>query len=157
MFDSDLAALYEVQTRVLNQAVRRNLERFPEDFAFQMSKEELKDWMSQVVISNSGAKMGLRKPPYVFTQEGVAMLSGVLRSPKAVQMSIAIVRAFIRMRELIAANKEFSERIGKLEQGQDRVASVIEVLVDDIDRLEVEVKQMKALPKARKKQIGFQA
>lgn len=156
MFDSDIAALYEVPTKVLNQAVRRNLERFPEDFAFQMTKGEMENWRSQIVTSNSAAKMGLRRPPFVFTQEGVAMLSGVLRSPKAVQMSIAIVRAFIRMRKMIAANREFADRIEKLEGGQNRVASVIEVIVEDIDRLDVEIQQMKALPKKSKRRIGFQ-
>lgn len=80
MFDSDLAALYEVPTKALNQAVRRNIERFPDDFAFLLSKEDLEKWRSQIVTSNSSAKMGLRRPPYAFTQEGVAMLSAVLRS-----------------------------------------------------------------------------
>ena len=86
--DRDLAELYEVPTRALNQAVRRNIERFPEDFAFLLSKAELENWRSQIVTSNSSAKMGLRRPPYAFTQEGVAMLSAVLRSSRAVQMSI---------------------------------------------------------------------
>jgi hypothetical protein len=108
MLDRDLADVYEVPTRVLNQAVRRNIERFPEDFAFVLSKSkaELENWRSQIVISNSSAKMGLRRPPYAFTREGVAMLSAVLRSDRAVQMSIAIIRSFIRMRELMAANKD---------------------------------------------------
>jgi hypothetical protein len=79
MLDRDLAELYEVPTRVLNQAVRRNIERFPEDFAFLLTKAELENWRSQIVTSNSSAKMGLRRPPYAFTQEGVAMLSAVLR------------------------------------------------------------------------------
>jgi hypothetical protein len=87
MIDSDLAELYEVPTRVLNQAVRRNIERFPEDFASRLSKVEMENWRSQVVTSNSSAKMGLRRPPYAFTQEGVAMLSAVLRSSRAVQKS----------------------------------------------------------------------
>src|SRR5262245_10928656 len=83
MFDADLAALYGVPTKVLNQAVKRGSERFPEDFMFQLSKEELENWRSQFVTSNPSAKMGLRRPPYAFTQEGVAMLSAVLRSPRA--------------------------------------------------------------------------
>src|SRR6266699_1713809 len=87
MLDRDLAELYEVPTRVHNQAVRRNIERFPEDFAFLLSKAELENWRSQIVTSNAAAKMGLRRPPYAFTQEGVAMLSAVLRSGRAVQMS----------------------------------------------------------------------
>jgi len=87
MFDADLAQLYEVPTRALNQAVRRNVERFPEDFAFQLSKAEVDNWRSQCVTSNPTAKMGLRRSPLVFMQEGVAMLSSVLRSERAVQMS----------------------------------------------------------------------
>jgi ORF6N domain len=96
MLDRDLATLYEVPTRV---AVRRNIERFPEDFACLLSKPELANWRSQIVTSNLSAKMGLRRPPYAFTQEGVAMLSAVLRSGRAVQMSINIVRAFVRLRQ----------------------------------------------------------
>jgi hypothetical protein len=88
MVDADLARLYEVPTKAFNQAVKRNMERFPEDFAFQLSKAELEQWRSQIVTSNPSAKMGLRRPPFVFTQEGVAMLSSVLRSDRAVQMSI---------------------------------------------------------------------
>lgn len=82
MFDADLAALYEVPTKALNQALRRNVDRFPEDFAFQLSKEELENWRSQIVTSNASVKMGLRRPPYLFTQEGIAMLSSVLRSER---------------------------------------------------------------------------
>src|SRR5690348_8325474 len=101
MFDADLAALYGVTTSALNQAVRRNIKRFPGDFAFQLSKEELANWRSQIVTSNPATKMGLRRPPYVFTELGVAMLSSVLRSERAVQMNILIMRAFVRLRELI--------------------------------------------------------
>jgi hypothetical protein len=104
MLDADLAALYEVPTKALNQALRRNLERFPEDFAFRLSKDDLKNWRSQIVTSNPSARMGLRRPPYAFTQEGIAMLSSVLRSERAIQMNIAIMRAFVRLRELMAAS-----------------------------------------------------
>ena len=155
MLDSDLAALYEVPTRALNQAVRRNLERFPADFAFQLSKDELENWRSQIVTSNPSARMGLRRPPYAFTQEGVAMLSAVLRSHRAVQMSIFIIRAFIRLREIVAHNKDIAARVEKLERGHGSTSSVIEVLVEDIDRLAHEVKGMKALPPVTKRKIGF--
>jgi len=155
MVDADLATLYEVPTGALNQAVRRNLERFPEDFAFRLSKAEFEDWKSQSVISDPSAKMGLRQAPFVFTQEGVAMLSAVLRSDRAVQMSIAIVRTFVRMRELMAANKEIAARVEKLERSHDRTASVIEVLVEDIDRMAREVKDMKAITPVTKRRIGF--
>ena len=90
MIDRDLAELYGVETRVLNQAVRRNLKRFPEDFMFQMTANEFKDWKSQIVISNS-EKMGLRKPPLVFTEHGVAMLSSVLNSERAIMVNIQII------------------------------------------------------------------
>jgi phage regulator Rha-like protein len=155
MLDRDLAELYEVPTRVLNQAVRRNIERFPEDFAFQLSKAELENWRSQIVTSNLSAKMGLRRPPYAFTQEGVAMLSAVLRSGRAVQMSIDIIRAFVRMRELIASNKDIAARVQELERSHDRSSSVIEILVEDIDRLAHEVEEMKALPPVAKRKIGY--
>jgi hypothetical protein len=92
MIDSDLAALYGVATRVLVQAVKRNIVRFPDDFMLQLSKEKLDSWRSQIVISNPGAKKGLRYAPYAFTEHGVAMLSSVLRSKKAVEANIAIVR-----------------------------------------------------------------
>ncbi len=155
MFDSDLAALYEVPTRALNQAVRRNLDRFPADFAFQLSKDELKNWRSQIVTSKPSARMGLRRPPYAFTQEGVAMLSAVLRSPRAVQTSIFIIRAFIRLREIVAHNKDIAARVEKLERGHERTSSVIEILVEDIDRMAREVKSMQALPPPRKRRVGF--
>jgi phage regulator Rha-like protein len=155
MVDADLATLYGVQTGALNQAVRRNIARFPEDFAFRLSKTEFENWKSQSVISNPSAKMALRQAPFVFTQEGVAMLSAVLRSDRAVQMSIAIVRTFVRMRELMAANKEIAARVEKLERGHDRTASVIEVLIEDIDRLARDVKDLKALPPVTKRRIGF--
>jgi hypothetical protein len=155
LLDADLAGLYGVATKVFNQAVQRNLDRFPEDFMFQLSKAELKNWRSQFVTTNPSAKMGLRRQPYAFTEHGVVMLCSVLRSSRAVQMNILIVRAFVRLREIIAANKDLATRIEKLERGHHRTASVIEVLVEDIDRLAREVKQMKALPPTPKRRIGF--
>jgi hypothetical protein len=156
MFDADLAALYEVPTRALNQALRRNLERFPEDFAFQLSRKELENWRSRIVTSNPTAKMALRRPPYAFTQEGVAMLSSVLRSQRAVQMNIAIMRAFVRLRELMTAHKDIAVRIEKLERGQQRTASVIEVLVEDIDRLGRKTEQIKSRePPYTRRRIGY--
>ena len=101
--------------------------------------------------------MGLRRPPYAFTQEGVAMLSAVLRSPRAVQTSIAIIRAFIKLREIIAHHQDIAERIAKLERGHECTASVIEILVEDIDSLASEVKQRKALPEPKKRRIGFKS
>jgi hypothetical protein len=156
ILDADLAALYEVPTKVLNQAMRRNIERFPDDFAFQLSKEDLENWRSQIVTSNSSAKMGLRRPPFAFTQEGVAMPSSVLRSERAIQMNIAIMRAFVRLRELMAAHKDIAARVEKLERGQVRAASVIEVLVEDIDRLGRKVGQIKSTePPYARCRIGY--
>src|SRR5208283_4994192 len=106
-------------------------------------------------ISNAG-RGGRRYLPFAFTEHGVVMLSSVLKSQRAVQMNILVTRAFVRLREIVASNKELATRIEKLERGHDRTASVIEVLVEDIDRLAVEVKQMKALPSVPKRRIGFQ-
>jgi len=99
--------------------------------------------------------MGLRRPPYAFTQEGVAMLSVVLRSKQAIQVSIAIVRTFIRVRQILEQNRDIAARVEKLEGKHDRAASVIEILVEDIERLAAEVKDMKALPPVTKRRIGF--
>jgi hypothetical protein len=127
MFDSDLAKLYGVETRVLNK------ERFPEDFMFQINKEEFKIWKSQIVISKS-KKMGLRKLPLVFTEEGVAMLSSVLKSDKAIQINIQIIRTFSKIREMVSSNKELREKIEKLErkyEGHDKkFAAVFDAMRD---------------------------
>jgi hypothetical protein len=93
MLDSDLASLYGVETKVLNQAVKRNLDRFPEDFMFQLSSEEFENWRSQIVTSNPAARMGLRRKPYAFTEQGVAMLSSVLRNSRAVAVTASLFRA----------------------------------------------------------------
>lgn len=112
MLDSDLASLYEVETRVLNQAVKRNIERFPSHFMFQLSNEEYNNLISQNVISKWG---GTRKLPYVFTEQGVAMLSSVLRSKKAIQVNIQIMDTFVQMRKWAIENKEISQRLSDLE------------------------------------------
>jgi hypothetical protein len=106
ILDSDLAELYQVETRVLIQAVKRNLERFPEDFMLRLTKEEEQSLRSQFVISNSGGRGGRRYLPYIFTEHGVAILSSVLSSKRAVQMNILIIRAFVRLREILATHKE---------------------------------------------------
>ena len=119
MLDSDLAFLYGVETRVLMQSVRRNLERFPEDFMFEMSKEELENWRSQFVSSNSSLKMGLRRPPYVFTEQGVAMLSSVLHSFRAIQINIEIMRMFTRLRRMVNRTRMLEKRLDELEDRYD--------------------------------------
>ncbi len=146
MIDSDLAALYQVQTSNLNKAVKRNIDRFPEDFMFQLTEQEASDLTFHNGISRWG---GRRTLPYAFTEHGVAMLSAVLHSKRAVQTSVMIVRAFVRMRELVAANKELAVRVEKLERGHERTGSVIEVLVEDIDRLAGEVQEMRRFPRRR--------
>ncbi len=124
MFDRDLAELYGVETRILNRAVRRNIDRFPADFMFQLNKQELEIWKSQIGISNR-EKMGLRKTPLVFTEQGVAMLSAVLRSKRAVGVSIAIVRTFVKLREIIATNKQLQIKIEKMENAYSENFKVI--------------------------------
>lgn len=102
MLDRDLAEMYQVETRVLNQAVKRNIERFPEDFMFQLTDKEMEYWKSQIVMSNS-VNMGVRRKPYAFTELGVAMLSSVLNSKTAIQINIGIMRAFVAVRQLLAS------------------------------------------------------
>ncbi|MDD2782424.1 ORF6N domain-containing protein [Sulfuricurvum sp.] len=115
MLDRDLAELYGVETKVFNQAVKRNSERFPSDFMFQLTKEELENWRSQFVTSNK-EKMGLRRPPYAFTEQGVSMLSAILKSPVAVDMSVKIIRTFVTMRKFIASNALLFQKIDTIEQ-----------------------------------------
>ena len=158
ILDRDLAQAYGVKATALRQQVKRNGERFPEDFMFQLTADEAANLklVSQFVIPTSRRSFG-GFMPYVFTQEGVAMLSSVLRSPRAAQMNIDIMRAFVRLRQLIGNNKDIAARVEKLERSQDQTVSVIEILVEDIDRLGGEVKDMKALPPVTKRRIGFRA
>ena len=117
MLDRDLAELYGVETKHINQAVKRNETRFPKDFMFQLSKEEFENWRSQIVTSNSD-KMGLRRPPYAFTEQGVSMLSAVLKSEIAVDISVKIIRAFIEMRKIINSDNALFYKIDFLEKRQ---------------------------------------
>jgi|WetSurMetagenome_2_1015567.scaffolds.fasta_scaffold00490_21 hypothetical protein len=116
ILDSDLAELYGVETRALVQAVRRNLDRFPSDFAFQLSKEEVDNLRSQSVTSSWG---GRRYPPFAFTEQGVAMLSSVLRSERAINVNIEIMRAFVRLRLLLSENASLSRRLNDIERKYD--------------------------------------
>ena len=125
MLDRDLAELYGVETRVLVQAVKRNLRRFPADFMFQLSKQELENWRSQSVISNPNTKMGLRRRPYAFTEQGVAMLSSVLHSDRAVDVNVAIMRAFVRLREMLATHADLARRLDELERKYDQQFAVV--------------------------------
>ncbi len=123
MLDQDLAELYEVETRVLVQAVKRNRRRFPADFKFQLSKQEFERLRSQFVTSSSWG--GRRHPPYVFTEQGVAMLSSVLRSPRAIDVNIEIMRAFVRLREMVASHKELARKLEELEKKYDAQFQVV--------------------------------
>lgn len=149
MLDSDLAQLYRVPTKVLNQAVRRNLLRFPADFMFQLNDEELKNWRSQTVTSNPGAKMGLRRAPYAFTEHGVAMLSSVLTSERAVALNILIIRAFVRLREYLATHKDLARKLEDVEHTQQEHSVHIEQIYGYIQRL------LEPVPESSKRRIGF--
>ena len=143
MLDADLAGLYGVETRVLVQAVKRNLERFPEDFMFQLSREEFAVLRSQSVTSSD--RGGRRYPPYAFTEQGVAMLSSVLRSQRAVQVNIEIMRAFIRLRQMLASHAELSRKLDALEKKYDaQFKDVFEA-----------IRQLMAPPEQKRRAIGF--
>ena len=152
MLDSDLAVLYEVTTSALNQAVRRNRDRFPEDFMFQLTNAEMENLKSQIVISSWG---GRRSTPFAFTEHGVAMLASVLRSPRAIQTGLAIVRAFIRMRQMLATHADLVARLERLEGNQERTTAVLEALIADIDQLAAEIESVRALPVGADYEIGF--
>jgi hypothetical protein len=149
MLDQDLATLYAVETRALVQAVKRNLERFPTDFMFQLSAEELAQWRSQIVMSNPGARMGLRRPPYAFTEHGALQLASVLNSSRAVEMSIVVVRAFVRLRELLATHRDLAAKLKKIERRLDMSDEAIAELYAMIRRL------MQPPPEPPKRRIGF--
>lgn len=137
MIDRDLAEMYGVQTKALNQAVKRNIERFPEDFMFQLTTEETQNWKSQIVTTNS-IKMGLRRNPYAFTELGVAMLSSVLTSKIAIQVNIGIMRAFVAVRQyLLSANnptqeiEDLKQRVKELEESNEDTLAAINDLSED--------------------------
>ncbi len=149
MLDRDLADIYGVETRALIQAVSRNSERFPDDFMFQLSRKELENWRSQIVMSNPAAKMGVRRAPHAFTELGVAMLSSVLRSKRAIQMNILIMRAFVNLREMLATHTDLAQAIDDLRQRQDEQGQQISAIVDTINEL------LLPEPEPPKRRIGF--
>ena len=146
MLDNDLASLYGVETRVLIQAVKRNVERFPEDFAFQLDEEEFDVLRSQFVISKS--RGGRRYAPYAFTEQGVAMLSSVLRSPQAVVVNIEIMRAFVRLRYMLSSHADLARKVEALEKNYD---GQFKVVFDALRQL------MQPPPAKSKRPIGFHA
>jgi hypothetical protein len=147
MLDRDLAHLYGVETKVFKQAVRRNIERFPGDFMFEMTSEELENWRSQFVTSNSD-NMGLRYPPFCFTEQGVAMLSSVLKSETAIRVNIQIIRVLTKMRELLLTHKDILLQLEKMERkltGHDA----------DIVLIFQYLKQLLNPPQPPRNKIGF--
>ena len=144
MLDSDLARLYGVEARAVNQAVARNRKRFPADFMFQLTPEEYEPLRSQIVTSKKG-RGGRRFRPYAFTEQGVAMLSSVLRSSRAVEVNIAIMRTFVQLRRLMDTNRDLARKIEALEKKYDEQFAVV------FDA----IKELIAPPESPKKQIGF--
>jgi len=143
MLDSDLAELYGVETKALNRAVKRNIGRFPEDFMFQLTKEEYDSLRFQFGTLKRGQHP--KYLPHVFTQEGVAMLSSVLSSEKAIEVNILIMRAFVKLREMIASNKDLAKRLNELEKNYD---AQFKIVFDAI-------RQLMTPPEPKKKKIGF--
>jgi hypothetical protein len=146
MLDADLAALYGVPVKSLNQAVRRNLDRFPGDFMFQLTPAEFRRLRSQSVTSKTG-RGGRRKAPYIFTEQGIAMLSSVLRSDRAVRVNIEIMRTFVRIRQMLRANADLARRLAALERRYDEQFKIV---FDAIRRLV-------APPEPNRRRIGFGA
>ena len=143
LLDEDLAELYEVETRALIQAVKRSRERFPRDFHFQLTAKEAARLRSQIVISNG--RGGRRHRPYVFTEQGVAMISGVLKSERAVRVNVEIMRAFVRLRRLLVGHAELERKLAELEQRYDsQFAAVFEA-----------IRQLMKPPARSTKTIGF--
>ena len=170
MLDFDLAALYEVETRILNQAVKRNIKRFPKDFMFQLTRKEWNDMSSQIVmtysqsVENNGVNSSQivttypdKRPkialPYAFTEQGVAMLSGILNSDKAISMNIAIMRAFVEIRKILLRQTDFKEQLRELKERLGEHDAQLNQIYDAIENmLEEKVDQQKKL---KREPIGF--
>ena len=142
MVDQDLADLYSVPTKTLKQAVRRNIDRFPEDFMFELTKDEFDDLRSQIVTSSWG---GTRYPPMAFTEQGIAMLSSVLNSKRAIQVNIQIMRAFTRLRQMLSTHKDLKKKIEAMEKKYDQQFQIVFEAIKQL--LETDAKP--------RKQIGF--
>jgi hypothetical protein len=152
LLDSDLAELYGVETKVLLQAVRRNSKRFPEDFMFELSEDEWQSLRSQFVTLNTGRGQHRKYRPHAFTEQGVAMLSSVLRSDRAIAVNIQIMRAFVRMRELIDSNRELSSRLDELET---RLESRLDATDETVAAILSAIRSLMNPPRSRP--IGFTA
>lgn len=145
MLDEDLASLYGVEVRTLNQAVKRNIERFPDDFMFQLTVDEEARLRSQTVILKAGRGQHRKYPPYAFTEQGVAMLSSVLGSPQAVQVNIAIMRTFVRLRRMLGSNADLARKLNALEAKYDLQFKVV------FDA----IRKLMSPPQPQKRKIGF--
>ncbi len=160
MLGPDLAELYQVETRVLVQAVKRNLDRFPADFMFRLTAAENSALRSQFVILETGRGRYSKYVPLAFTEHGVAMLSSVLNSKRAVQMNILIIRAFVKLRDLLATHKDLARKIEKLEATQNNHSALFSVVVKDIQNLGKmmthEIKKLQT-PRRHKTRVGFVA
>jgi len=152
MLDRDLAKLYGVETKVLKQTVRRNIKRFPSDFMFEMTIEELQDWRSQFVTSKADKK-GLRYPPFCITEHGVIMLASVLNSDRAININVQIVRIFTKMCEMLASNKEILHKLVKIEHKLAEHDNQILVIFEYLKQLE-QVKQQE-LDQQNRKRVGY--
>lgn len=148
MLDSDLAKLYGVETKLLNRQVRRNEKRFPDDFMFQLTKEEFEFLKCQNGTSKQG-RGGKQKQPLVFTENGVAMLSGILKSDRAIEVNIAIMRTFTRLRSFLAMESSVEGRVDKLEQGTHKLFKIVFERLDDIEE------QMAPKLSPRRRKIGL--
>ena len=155
MVDRDLAELYQVETKALKQAVKRNIQIFPKHFMFEMSKEEFTNWRSQFVTSKQD-KQGLRYQPFCFSEHGVLQLANVLRSKQAKQMSIRIIEVFVRLREMFMDNTELRLAIEKLENKTENNKRNIELVFQYIDELNNKKETPKTLPKQKPhKVVGY--
>jgi hypothetical protein len=154
LLDSELAALYGVETRVLNQAVKRNAERFPEDFRFQLSAEEVAASRSQSVTLKPGRGQNIKFLPHAFTEHGAIMAATVLNSPRAVEMSIYVVRAFVQLRELLASSRELARRLDELES---RIEKKLTTHDEAIAAMLSAIRQLMTPPTPTRRGIGFTA
>lgn len=157
MLDRDLAELYGVETKRLKEAVRRNIERFPVDFMFEMSTAELEQWRTQIATSNPGDRMGLRYAPFCFTEHGVLMLSSVLNSSAAIAVNIQVIRVFTRMRELLANHKDILLALEKLRGTVSHNSRDIKVIFRLLKKMQEEENNRVLLARIPKKRspIGF--
>jgi hypothetical protein len=148
MIDRDLATLYGVETKQLKRQVKRNIDRFPDDFMFEMNNGELEDWRRQIGTSNKGDKMGLRYSPYVFTEQGVSMLSSVLNSERAIKVNIQIMRIYAKMREMLLTNKDILLKVEQLERQVEKNS-------EDIQMIFAALKKLLVQPDTQRPRIGF--